>query len=123
LNSDPPSSQEPDWWDDLLPLVPHPHPPGAEEMLRLIAYDIADPRRLRRVAETCLDFGVRMQKSLFECWLDDDRFAQLWTRLEAEIDLSTDRLNAYTLDAGAARSRRTLGRQALVSEKRSRYIL
>jgi CRISPR-associated protein Cas2 len=92
-------------------------------MLRLVAYDIADPRRLRRVAETCRDFGVRVQKSLFECWLDDDRFAELWSRIEAELDLATDRVNAYTLDAGAARGRRTLGQEALLSEKRSRYIL
>ena len=91
-------------------------------MLRLIAYDIANPKRLHRVAETCLDFGVRVQKSLFECWLDDDRFAELWTRLERELDPAEDRLNAYTLDAGAARQRQTLGAGALVSEKRSRYV-
>ena len=120
MNPEPPRLPEPDWWDDLP--HPHAHPPGAEEMLRLIAYDIADPRRLRRVAETCRDFGVRVQKSLFECWLDDDRFAALWSRLEGDIDPAEDRLNAYTLDAGAARRRRTLGRGAVLSEKRSRYV-
>ena len=33
----------------------------------LVAYDIADAGRLARVACICLDYGVRVQKSLFEC--------------------------------------------------------
>jgi CRISPR-associated protein Cas2 len=112
-----------DWWDDLLPAQPHTHPPGAEEMLRLIAYDIAHPRRLKRVAEVCLDFGVRVQKSVFECWLDDDRFEQLWERLQDKINLEEDQILAYTLDAGAARRRRTAGGKCTVTEKRSHYVL
>jgi hypothetical protein len=54
-----------DWWEDLLPSRPHLSPPGIKEMLRIIVYDIACPKRLRRVAQTCLDFGVRVQKSVF----------------------------------------------------------
>ncbi|HTI68628.1 MAG TPA: CRISPR-associated endonuclease Cas2, partial [Candidatus Limnocylindria bacterium] len=47
-------------------------------MLRLVAYDIADPKRLHRVAMICENFGVRVQYSLFECWLEDDDFERLW---------------------------------------------
>ncbi len=112
-----------DWWDDLLPVQPHRHPPGAEEMLRVVAYDIACPRRLRRVAEVCRDYGVRVQKSVFECWLDDDRFEAFWRRLQQTIRPQEDQILAYTLDAGAARRRRVAGHLALVSEKRSHYVL
>jgi CRISPR-associated protein Cas2 len=31
----------------------------------LVAYDIADPRRLRKVARACEDFGMRRQFSVF----------------------------------------------------------
>ena len=112
-----------DWWDDLLPQRPHEQPPGADEMLRVIAYDIACPRRLWRASEVCRDFGVRVQKSVYECWLDDDRFDQLWERLHEVINGSEDAVLAYTLDARAARSRRTAGCKAVISEKRSHYVL
>ncbi len=107
-------------WDDLLPASPLPYskPPGDPEMLRLIAYDIACPRRLRRVAIACEDFGLRVQKSLFECWLEEDRFAQLWTRLTGLIEPGEDSLAAYVLDAGCTPRRRAAGLQIL-TEKRT----
>ena len=111
-----------DWWDDLLPVRPHAHPPGAEEMLRVIAYDIASPRRLRRVCDICLDHGVRAQKSVFECWLDEDRFEQMWLCLQKVIKTDEDQLLAYTLDAAAARRRRKAGCGAVISEKRQSYV-
>jgi CRISPR-associated protein Cas2 len=92
-------------------------------MLRVIAYDIACPRRLRRVAEVCQDYGVRVQKSVFECWLDDDRFESFWRRLQQTIKSQEDQILAYTLDAAAARRRRSAGNLAVISEKRSHYVL
>ncbi len=79
------------------------------EMLRLVAYDIADPRRLRRVAIACEDFGIRVQKSLFECWLEEDRFNRLWERLTGIIDPQADSLAAYVLEAPSAARRRAAG--------------
>jgi hypothetical protein len=68
--------------EDLLPLLPRlTHPPGSDTMLRLIAYDIANPKRWRHVCETCEDYGVRVQYSLFECWLTDDTFQALSSKL------------------------------------------
>ncbi len=79
-----------------------------ERRVYLVAYDIAEGRRLRCVAECCLDHGVRVQKSLFECRLTDAEFACFWTRLTALIDPASDSLLAYPLhaqtDAGARRA-------------------
>ena len=47
----------------------------------LIAYDISDPRRLRRVAKLLNRFGVRIQKSVFACDIDDRRYGDLKRRL------------------------------------------
>lgn len=112
-----------DWWDELFPDTPHPKPPGATEMLRLIVYDIGSPRRLRRIANVCEDFGIRVQKSVFECWLDKDRFEALWDALLAEIETDSDSLVAYTLDSAAARQRRVAGMKTAITGKRTRLIL
>lgn len=112
----------PDWWNSLLPEQPHADPPGARLMLRLIAYDIAHPRRLRRVADACLDFGVRLQKSVFECWLDDARFDELWARLKTEMKQDEDFVIAYTLDERAARARMSHGLRS-PNEKKESYVL
>lgn len=92
-------------------------------MLRLIAYDIADPRRLRRMAEACEDYGLRVQKSLFECWLEEERFDQLWQRLQTIMDADEDTLAAYVIDAACARRRRAAGRGMVLTQPRARYIL
>lgn len=92
-------------------------------MLRVIAYDIAHPRRLRRLANICADYGVRVQKSVFEFWLDEERFDELWRRLCAEMNAEEDVLIAYALDEKAARRRRTHGHRAEATEQRTSYVL
>ena len=92
-------------------------------MLRLVAYDIADPRRLQRIAEACEDFGVRVQYSLFECWLEDPEFEKLWARLQSLYDSAEDRLVVYHLDATAVRRRQTAGDTMVVSNRVTTYIV
>lgn len=75
----------------------------------LVAYDVstqtaAGRRRLRRVARACLDFGQRVQNSVFECEVDPAQWTRLRARLIAEIDLELDSLRFYRLGAqGRAR--------------------
>jgi CRISPR-associated protein Cas2 len=71
-------------------------------MLILVAYDVstetrAGQRRLRRVAKVCLDYGQRVQKSVFECKVDRITYEILEKRLLDEIDLSEDNLRLYQL--------------------------
>jgi CRISPR-associated protein Cas2 len=70
----------------------------------LIAYDVstttaAGRRRLRRVARACLDFGQRVQNSVFECEVDPAQWIGLRSRLVAEIEPSSDSLRFYRLGA------------------------
>ncbi len=78
-------------------------------MLFLIAYDISDPRRLRRVAKTCEDFGFRVEKSVFECDIPPDDFDLLWAELQELIDKDQDALVAYRICAGCASQVRGTG--------------
>jgi CRISPR-associated protein Cas2 len=111
------------WFDKLYPAVPHAKPPGEDLMLRLIAYDIADPKRLHRIAEMCEDFGVRVQHSLFECWLEEEQFKEFWSRLASLIHEDEDRVAAYTLDSSAARKRLVAGTTMRCTERPTCYIL
>lgn len=77
-------------------------------MLMLVAYDVntvsaEGRRRLRRVARACLDFGQRVQNSVFECEVDPAQWAGLRARLIAEIDPRTDSLRFYRLGADGHR--------------------
>ncbi len=66
-------------------------------MLHLVAYDISSPKRLRRVAKTCEDFGIRVEYSVFECDLAEDDFRRLWKRLGTVIDEDEDCILAYRI--------------------------
>lgn len=66
-------------------------------MLHLVAYDICQPKRLRLVAKTCEDYGVRIEKSVFECDLPEDRYAAFWKALLRVIDPEEDALVSYRI--------------------------
>jgi len=75
-------------------------------MLILVTYDVstvakAGQRRLRRVARACEDYGVRVQKSVFECQVGQTEWASLRDRLLREIKPEEDSLRFYYLDEKA----------------------
>lgn len=77
-------------------------------MLMLITYDVstttpAGRRRLRRVARACLDYGQRVQNSVFECDVDPAQWVALRARLIAEIFPAEDSLRFYRLGAEGKR--------------------
>ena len=68
----------------------------------LITYDVATSteggtRRLRQVAKACLDYGQRVQNSVFECKLDPAQMEALRARLEKIIQPEYDSLRYYHL--------------------------
>lgn len=74
----------------------------------LVTYDVntedsAGRRRLRRLARACLDYGQRVQHSVFECDVDPAQWAMLRSRLVAEIDADRDSLRFYRLGADGRR--------------------
>ncbi len=71
-------------------------------MLVLITYDVntedaAGRRRLRRVAKQCVNYGQRVQNSVFECLLDPAQYKQLQAQLLAAIDPERDSLRFYQI--------------------------
>ena len=71
-------------------------------MLVLITYDVSvtadgGAKRLRHIAKTCLDYGIRVQNSVFECEVDPAQFALLKDKLLQIYDDETDSLRFYFL--------------------------
>lgn len=54
-------------------------------------------KRLRKVAKTCENYGLRVQNSVFECVVDATQFKQLQLELQAIIDVDLDSLRFYQL--------------------------
>ena len=58
----------------------------------IVAYDVSDPKRLRKVARCCEDFGYRKQLSVFLCRVSATDFVRLRGRLYDIIDLEADQV-------------------------------
>lgn len=66
----------------------------------LISYDIAEPKRLRKVCRILEAAGAREQFSVFLCNIGSMKtMLQLWDTLLRQIDPGEDRLSAYPIDA------------------------
>jgi len=75
-------------------------------MLIIVTYDVSTEtregrRRLRRVAKICEGMGQRVQKSVFECQVNDMQYEQLERALLAEIDETQDSLRFYRITESA----------------------
>jgi CRISPR-associated protein Cas2 len=71
-------------------------------MLVLITYDVNTQdkdgrKRLRKVAKQCVNYGVRVQNSVFECVLNYAQLKELKYKLTQEIDTDKDSLRFYYL--------------------------
>lgn len=75
----------------------------------LVAYDICDPKRLRKVAQTCEDFGFRRQYSVFLCRLTAADLVRLKSRLYDIIDLQEDQVLIIPLCPRCAAQTEALG--------------
>lgn len=84
-------------------------------MFILITYDvnITSPhgaKRLRNVARACLDYGKRVQNSVFECILTEAQYVMLKNKIESAIDSEQDSVRFYILGKNWKRKVETLGK-------------
>jgi CRISPR-associated protein Cas2 len=82
----------------------------------LVTYDIATDtqagvKRLVQVAKICESYGIRVQKSVFECRLSNTTLRQLISDLEDAIEPHSDSVNLYRLAADDQDLRASLGRK------------
>jgi CRISPR-associated protein Cas2 len=71
-------------------------------MMVLITYDVntedkEGAKRLRKIAKVCLNYGQRVQNSVFECSVDAAQYKLLRSKLCDIMDESKDSLRFYNL--------------------------
>lgn len=72
-------------------------------MYILVTYDvqtetIEGQKRLRKVARLCMDYGQRVQNSVFECILSEVQLVELKNKLQQVIDTQNDSIRIYYLN-------------------------
>jgi CRISPR-associated protein Cas2 len=79
-------------------------------MLHVICYDISDDNARNLMSERLLNFGNRIQESVFECLMDDELYAGLLTQLEKVPLDKHDRVRIYRICAKCVGSVKIYGR-------------
>lgn len=90
----------------------------ADRVRYLVMYDIREPSRLRRVHEAVVDFGERLQYSVYVCDLTRQQLVALRARLRTEIHLGVDSVSIFDLgatDGKAAKRVEHLGSRAPIA--------
>jgi CRISPR-associated protein Cas2 len=89
----------------------------------LVAYDICDAKRLRKVAKICEDFGMRRQYSVFMCRLAAVDLVRLKSRLYDVIDLDQDQVLFIPLCGRYASAIEAVGRPIEAHDARDAVIV
>ena len=84
-------------------------------MFVLITYDVNitsahGAKRLRNVARACLNYGKRVQNSVFECILTEVQFLNLKNKLLSVIDSNQDSIRFYVLGKNWKNRVETIGK-------------
>lgn len=83
-------------------------------MYILITYDVDTTskdgaHRLRCVAKACMDYGQRVQNSVFECEVTEVQYCLLKERIKSLIDISLDSIRFYILSKNENRRVEVIG--------------
>ncbi|HNE27406.1 MAG TPA: CRISPR-associated endonuclease Cas2 [Pseudomonadales bacterium] len=97
-------------------------------MLVLVTYDVSvvtvgGQRRLRNIAKTCLDHGMRVQNSVFECEVDPAQFVQLKAKLLDIFNPEEDSLRFYFLGKRGRMKVEHIGAKPVVDSLRDAIVL
>ena len=85
-------------------------------MQYVICYDITDDRRRSRLSSLLLDFGTRVQESVFVAHLDDELFERMRERLVTAIDDEWDNVHVFALCGACETKGWTLGQGQLITD-------
>lgn len=85
-------------------------------MLILITYDVdtttkTGEKRLRKVAKECVNYGQRVQNSVFECLITEAQFVSLKAILTSIINATTDSIRFYFLGNNWQRRIEKIGKE------------
>ncbi|QTA80268.1 Putative CRISPR-associated endonuclease Cas2 [Desulfonema limicola] len=83
----------------------------------IISYDISKDRQRARAANTIKDYGIRVQKSVFECRVRPNAFLELMAKLEKIIDPKTDSVLGYLVCEACFKRKQAIGQNTVLEEE------
>lgn len=97
-------------------------------MMVLVTYDVnteseGGKTRLRKVAKVCVDYGQRVQNSVFECMLTPAQFVNLKSSLSKIIDDERDSLRFYLLGKNWERRIEQMGKNDVYHPTKDAFII
>ncbi|MBL0700523.1 MAG: CRISPR-associated endonuclease Cas2 [Desulfosarcina sp.] len=92
-------------------------------MHMIVAYDIADPKRLNKVARVIKDYGLRVQKSIFEVAVNNALFDEMKSRIEKIIEPLEDGVKYFPLCEKCYGTIEIIGQGILIDPDEEYYIL
>mgnify|MGYP001466724827 FL=1 len=66
-------------------------------MITLITYDITEPKRLNDLRTFLKEFGLRTQKSVFECDIDVEALKRIRAYCRNNLDIAKDSVRIYKI--------------------------
>lgn len=63
----------------------------------MVCYDISDPKQLRKTAKILEDFGIRVQKSFFQCEIEKAKMDEIYGKILKVINKKKDSFFIYPL--------------------------
>jgi len=91
-------------------------------MNMIVAYDIADDRRLIKIARIMLDYGVRVQKSIFEVSVTHKAFQEMKERVEEVIDFAQDGVKYFSVCQRCSQTVEIIGQGQFTDPDEEYYI-
>ena len=90
-------------------------------MFYIVSYDVVDDARRTKIAKILLDYGSRVQYSVFECRMEDEQLTELTRRLKGLVD-EEDSLRIYAICRACEKTIEVLGHGEVMQDK-DVYIL
>jgi CRISPR-associated protein Cas2 len=88
----------------------------------VVAYDIPDDKRRKKVADLLEGYGKRVQYSVFECLLTQAKYDELRLKLKKRVKLSEDSVRFYPLSRQNLNQVETWGGQPITTPPSSTVI-
>jgi len=90
-------------------------------MLYIVSYDVIEDAHRNKIAKILLDYGQRVQYSVFECRMADEQVSELIRRI-TELVSEEDSLRIYNICRACEKTITVLGHGEVVQDK-DVYIL
>ncbi len=82
-------------------------------MIVVVSYDVPDDKRRLRLAKLLLDYGKRVQYSVFECDLTPGQIDAMLQRINKVVDEEVDSVRVYRLCAACEKTVTIIGQGEL----------